>query len=192
MSRRLPINVTLSVDGIAEALRAIDDYKAWLERKMNELRERVAEYIRTEAADEFGFAVVDDTFAVQVTDSSGKSTFEADAPIIGGRVTVTVSAASDTVTLVVANGEDAVWMEFGAGVYYNGTAGSSPHPRASVFGYTIGGYGSGKGKRNVWAFEGEDGAIHLTHGTPASMPMYKAMMKAWGDIHDIARAVFSS
>jgi hypothetical protein len=95
-------------------------------------------------------------------------------------------------TLVIANGTDAVFMEFGAGVYYNGAVGSSPNPLGAALGFTIGSYGFGQGKKEVWGYMGEDGRLHLTHGTPASMPLYRALQSVVNDIEQIAREVFSS
>jgi hypothetical protein len=83
-------------------------------------------------------------------------------------------------------------MEFGAGVYYNGAVGSSPNPLGTGLGFTIGSYGKGNGRKEVWGYRGEDGEIHLTHGAPASMPLYKAVQSVSRDIARIAREVFAS
>ena len=83
-------------------------------------------------------------------------------------------------------------MEFGAGVYYNGAVGSSPNPLGTELGFTIGSYGLGNGRKEVWGYTGEDGQIHLTHGAPASMPLYKAVQSVSRDIVRIAREVFSA
>ena len=91
--------------------------------------------------------------------------------------------------VVIAAGEDAVWVEFGAGVYHNGSAGSSPHPKGAELGFTIGGYGKGMGKRKTWGFY-EDGELRLTHGAPAVMPMYNAMKTVCDEIASIAKEVF--
>lgn len=78
-------------------------------------------------------------------------------------------------TVIIANGEDAVFCEFGAGVYWNGSAGASPNPYGAELGFTIGSYGMGNGTKKAWAFKLEDGGDWLvTHGTPATMPMYRA------------------
>lgn len=42
-----------------------------------------------------------------------------------------------------------LFIEFGAGIHYNGSAGSSPHPKGNEFGYTIGSYGKGLGKKII-------------------------------------------
>lgn len=167
------ISFSLDSKSINEAIREIEDYKQEIKRKTVRLRERIAEYIAETASQGFGSAVVDDLLR-------------------GGARSASVDVSVDSrenVSVVVANGEDAVWVEFGAGVYYNGQAGSSPHPKGGELGLTIGGYGKGYGARNVWGFY-EDGELKLTHGTPAAMPMYNAMKTVCAEIVDIAREVF--
>lgn len=167
------IRCGLSTREISRAIKELEDYKRELLRKTALLRERIAEQIASDAQSGFTGAVVDDLLK-------------------GGRrfaeVTVTLTNR-DNISTVIANGEDAVWVEFGAGVYHNGSAGSSPHPKGSELGLTIGGYGKGMGKKSVWGFY-EDGELRLTHGTPATMPMYKAMKIACDNIVSIAREVF--
>ena len=78
-----------------------------------------------------------------------------------------------TVTTVLATGKDVIFIEFGAGVYFNGSVGSSPHPKGYEFGFTIGSYGKGRGGRETWAYY-NDGKVQWTHGTKATMPVFKA------------------
>lgn len=194
----VPFGLTVDVDGVADAIREITNYKARLNLKAYQLQEKVAEIIRDEADAVFAMGLLDDTFATREKDVSGKAVLVSDPPKIGGNVSVTIGhdGPGNRFTLVIARGNggsmDHIWMEFGDGVYYNGAAGTSPHPRASAFGFVIGGYGKGQGRKPVWAYGGTDGKIHLTHGTPASMPLYHAMMDAWADIINIARTVFST
>ena len=68
-----------------------------------------------------------------------------------------------SVTVVIASGEDAIWIEFGSGVYYNGSPGTSPHPSGAELGFVIGGYGDGNGKKNAWGYKDETGKVILTH-----------------------------
>lgn len=172
MGKRV-ISIPLDSNGIGNAIREIEEYKQEIKRKTDQLQKRVAERIAETASEGFGSAVVDDLLR-------------------GGTRTASVNVNVDTrgnVSVVVANGEDAVWVEFGAGVYYNGQAGSSPHPKGGELGMSIGGYGKGYGARNVWGFY-EDGELKLTHGTPAAMPMYNAAKTVCAEIVKIAREVF--
>lgn len=172
---------TITIDifnpaSIDAAVKEIRDYADWVKRKTDELRERVAYFIAKDASAVFNTAVADDLIG--------------EGAVIGS-VNVVVED-NGNMTLVIANGEDAVFMEFGAGVYYNGGVGSSPNPLGAALGYTIGSYGKGNGAKAVWGFKGEDGALHLTHGVPASMPLYRALQSVVNDIEQIAREVFSS
>lgn len=174
------MNKTINIDvfspsSIRAALRELRQYQDRLERKAEELRRRVAELIRIDAQAVFDYSVADDRM---------------DEGIIIGGVDVEVQTNGD-VTLVIASGKDVVFMEFGAGVFYNGSVGSSPHPLGAGLGYTIGSYGNGNGAKEVWGWRDDDG-FHLSHGAPASMPLYKAVMNARNDLEQIAREVFST
>lgn len=98
---------------------------------------------------------------------------------------------NDNVKRVIAEDDEqkVSFVEFGAGVYFNGPPGQSPHPWGDKGPWYIGEYGS-LGKRRVWGFYGTDGKLHLTHGTPASMPMYHATEDVKQRIPEIARDVF--
>lgn len=167
------IRFGLSAREIDRAIRELEQYKQDIIRKTDLLRERVAERLAELSRDGFAGAVVDDLL------KGGQRTAQVDVSI----------DQRDNVTLVIARGEDAVWVEFGAGVHYNGSAGTSPHPKGSELGFTIGGYGKGMGKKDVWGFY-EDGELRLTHGTPAIMPMYNAVKTVCDEIAEIARGVF--
>lgn len=167
------IRFWLSAREIGKAIRELEQYKQDIIRKTDLLRARVAERLAELSRDGFAGAVVDDLL------KGGQRTAQVDVSI----------DQRDNVTLVIARGEDAVWVEFGAGVHYNGSAGTSPHPKGSELGFTIGGYGKGMGKKDVWGFY-EDGELRLTHGTPAIMPMYNAVKTVCDEIAEIAREVF--
>lgn len=171
--KKTVIRFGLSEREIDKAIKELEQYKQELIRKTALLREKVADKIAGLAQSGFNGAIVDDVL------KGGVKT---------AQVTVSLSNTDD-VSLVIANGEDAVWVEFGAGVYHNGSAGSSPHPEGSELGFTIGGYGKGMGKKEVWGYyEGDE--LRLTHGTPAIMPMYNAVKTVCDEIADIAREVF--
>lgn len=171
--KKTVISFGLSEREISKAIKELERYKQELIRKTALLRDKVADRIAELSQSGFNGAIVDDVL------KGGVKT---------AQVTVSVSSRAD-VSLVIANGEDAVWVEFGAGVYHNGSAGSSPHPNGSELGFTIGGYGKGMGKKEVWGYyEGDE--LRLTHGTPAVMPMYNAVKTVCDEIAEIAREVF--
>jgi hypothetical protein len=167
------IKIGLSEKDIDRAIRELADYKQEILKKTELLRERVAERLAEEAKSGFAGAVVDDL-------------------VKGGNRYAQVDVSIDnrgSVTVVVASGEDAVWVEFGAGVYHNGSPGSSPHPRGAELGMTIGGFGKGNGKKEIWGFY-EEGELKLSRGTPAAMPMSRAITTVCNDISQIAKEVF--
>lgn len=169
------IRYSLDPHSIDKAIKEIEQYKRETIRKMDLLRRLVTERIAEQARSGFASAIVDDLLP-----NSGGARI--------ANVDVTIDER-DNVSLVIANGKDAIWCEFGAGVYHNGSVGTSPHPKGAELGMTIGGYGKGLGAKNVWGFY-QDGELKLTHGAPASMPMYNALMSVCADIIDIAREVF--
>lgn len=170
------IRISLSEKDINRAIKELEQYKREIIRKTELLRTRIAERIANLAQSGFNGAVVDD-----LTGGSGGAR-KADVRVFIDE--------RENVSIVIAAGEDAVWAEFGAGVYHNGSVGSSPHPKGQALGLTIGGYGKGMGKRQVWGFY-EDGELKLTHGAPATMPMYNAMKIVCDEIVAIAKEVFN-
>ena len=165
---------------IQRAAQEIREYSKWVQDKTVELRKRIGERIRREAQHLFYNAVVD----VNVDDDFGEEPDVYD---------VAVEDNGD-ITVIVAHGKDAIFIEFGAGVFFNGAVGSSPNPLVGKNGlkYTIGSYGKGRGKQEKWAYKGKDGEVHWTYGTRATMPMYRSIVAVADDIVTIAKEVFST
>lgn len=168
------ITFGLSGQSIEGAIKELEQYKRDILKKTELLREKVADRLADEAQKGFNGAVVDDLVR------GGKRY---------GQVDVSVDNRG-AITVVIADGEDAVWIEFGAGVHHNGSPGSSPHPNGAELGMTIGGFGKGNGKKDTWGFY-EDGELKLTRGTPATMPMARAVTTVCNEISEIAREVFA-
>ena len=171
--RKKVISFGLSEDEINRAINELEQYKQRIMKKAELLREQVAERLADEARNGFNGAVVDDL-------------------VRGEQRLAQVEVSVDnrgSVTVVVARGRDAVWGEFGAGVYHNGSPGSSPHPKGTELGFVIGGFGKNNGKREAWGFY-EEGELKLTRGTPATMPMSRALTNTCSEIVEIAREVF--
>lgn len=167
------ITIGLSEQDIDRAIRELAQYKTEFLQKVELLREKVADRLAVEAQSGFTGAVVDDL-------------------IKGGQKFADVKVSVDNranLSVVVAIGEDAVWVEFGAGVYHNSSPGSSPHPNGAELGFTIGSFGKGNGKKETWGFY-EDGELKISRGTPATMPMYRAVQTVCDDIQSIAKEVF--
>lgn len=168
--------MTLDTNSIDKAIKEIKEYNAWLDRKALELQERVADVVAREASLLFRQSTS------EVLIGEGNRT---------GQVEVTVDHTGD-VSIVIANGEDAIFMEFGAGVYSNGSVGSSPNPLGTSFGFTIGSFSMSHPEKETWAFYDESGELHITHGTPASMPLYRTLQSVAKDVVSIAKEVFGT
>lgn len=167
------ISFKLSEKDINRAIRELNAYKKDIQKKTDLLRKKIAERLAEEAEKGFSGAVADDL----LKEGQRKA-----------KVNVSVSERG-SVSVVIASGEDAIWVEFGSGVYHNGSAGSSPHPNGASLGMIIGGFGKGNGKKRVWGFY-ENGELKLTHGAPAAMPMARAVASVCNDIQQIAKEVF--
>ena len=156
---------------INNALHELHTYTSWFQWKCRELRERVATRIAWNAQNGFNTA-------------RGNDIIKGEWPV-DNRVDVTLDHQGN-VSVIIASGEEAVFIEFGAGVYHNGPAGDSPHPWGIENGYTIGSYGQHKGVRNAWNII--SGVV--TRGTPADMPMYRGAEEAIRTLDDIVKDVF--
>lgn len=172
--KRKTISFALDTQSINKAISELKRYQRDFNKKIDLLRNKIAERLAEEAQNGFNGAIVDDV--VQGVPRRAQ-------------VAVSVDKRGD-ITVVVADGEDAVWVEFGAGVYHNGAAGSSPHPSGAELGFTIGSFGK-HGKSPAWGFYDKDG-LHITHGTPAKMPMALAVDAVCNDIAEIVREVFET
>lgn len=95
---------------------------------------------------------------------------------------------------IIASGEAVAFIEFGAGVYYNGTGAYPKELPPNIVG--IGQYGKGHGKNKAWGFymEGENGEknVIITRGNPPAKAMYQAEIDIIEQVSDIAREVFKS
>lgn len=172
--KKIEIDV-FSSESIENAIKQLDSYAKEIERKTELLRIKVAERIATEV--EIGFRMATTSDMVKGSPPPNDTS-------------VYVRNEGNT-SVIVANGTQIMWIEFGAGVYHNGSVGSSPHPKGSELGMVIGGYGKGRGKRRVWGYvESEGDELKLTRGTPAQMPMLKAVNTVLNEIPDIAKEVF--
>ena len=157
-----------SVNNIDGLIKCLEDYSKSIETKGELFVRRLAE---------IGLPVIDATVASTKGDADtgyNKSYIEVEG---------------NTARLIF-EGNDVLFIEFGAGVHYNGEAGKSPHPKGAEFGYTIGSYGEGHGKQDSWFYRDETGSLWRSFGTEASMPMYKASMEIVTNIRRIANEVF--
>lgn len=161
------VKIRLNTKSIAAAIKEVQDYKSWVARKTDELVRRLAEVGASEAKVRFAGAKY-----------SGDNDTK-----------VTVERTTNGYAITAAGGA-VFFIEFGAGVYYNGT---EPYPEPRPQGIVgIGEYGEGKGSRKAWGFYDESGELVITHGTPAAMPMLHASRTMMQELNRIAQEVFAS
>lgn len=162
------IELELSPEGIDRALKELTDYTATLAAKTEQFVDRLRQ---------IGLKVIEDNGNPPGDSQPGT----ADAII--------TSSGGTTKCTLFLEGKDVLFIEFGAGIHFNGAAGSSPHPMGAEFGYTIGSYGFGQGAKDSWTYK--DGTERVvSYGTLAGMPMYKASQEMRRQLVAIARDVF--
>ena len=166
MSRTITINL-LDSDSIANAVREIDEYSQWVQRKADALAKRLAAYGLRQVRIGYNAAVYD-----QDKDKE-----------------VSVENRGDNTYAVVAEGHDILFLEFGSGIKYG-----SGHPLDSEFGYGPGTY---PGQTHVpdpgyWWYTGKDGESHFSVGNAPSMVMYLTANELRNELVSIAKEVFSS
>ena len=167
------IRFGLSPNEIDKAIQELDQYKMSALKKMEILRKTIAKKLAQDIQGRFNRAISDDLLSGDQKTAQVKIICE----------------NKENISVIIANGKEAVWVEFGAGVYHNGSVGTSPNPNGAKLGFTIGGYGKGNGEKEVWGFY-KDGELRLTHGTPAAMPMYNTVKNICNEIAGIAREIF--
>ena len=170
------ISLKLNDKEVNEAIRKLESFKKDFLKKVDIFRKRMAEEMANNASLRFSSSTMEHT-------------------VRGANRKPNVKVYTDdrgSISVVVADGEDAVWCEFGAGVYYNGSVGSSPNPYGKDLGFTIGSYGKGYGKGKAWGYYDDTGDLVITRGTPASMPMYNAAKEVAKKAIRIAREVFGT
>lgn len=92
---------------------------------------------------------------------------------------------------LVLEGKEILFIEFGSGVYHNKVGvGDTKHPKGAENGFLIGTYGLGHGSQKVWGYYADSGEVVMTHGTKATMPMYKASLEIKKRVVEIAQDVF--
>lgn len=169
---RKTIDIDLSEASINNAIQELDAFAEWIQAKTKALNERLA----------------------LIGQEKAQTGFDANALYDGDDREVRVTAYPEADGwVVIADGHAVAFIEYGAGVWFNG---SEPYPTSGeivrppeVAG--IGEYGKGQGKRDVWVFVDREGRKHFTRGTPADMPMFRATETIRNEITAIAQEVFA-
>ena len=164
--RKTIIKVGLSEQDINRAIKELNRYKQDFLKREKRLLEGLAEIGLKEASVRFTTAMYDGTNDVSVRLDTTKNGYA-----------------------IVAEGKVVAFIEFGAGVYHNG---SEPYPNPRPSGIVgIGEYGQGKGKRKAWGYEDENGEVVITRGNPAAMPMWYASEEIKNSVLKVVKEVFA-
>lgn len=166
--------ISIDLSGIDKAISQIEDYGRKIGRLETELPVRLAEIGKPIASIGFASAPYNENHHIAHYPRSA---------------VVDIRRAEDNTVLLSATGKDVAFIEFGAGVYYNGE-GDYPIPKPpGIVG--IGEYGMGQGKRNFWKFPAIDGNMYWTTGTPASYPMYFALKEMQSKVVRVAEQMIT-
>ena len=157
------ISVGLSIADIDSAISKISDYKKEIDRNVNEVCRRLAQ------------------FGVTVAEASYSG-----AAYLGNKdVSVTMEQTQHGYA-VKADGKTALILEFGAGVTYG-----YGHPQADQFGFGPGTYPNQKHAMDPkgWYLPKSAGGEH-TYGNAPSMSMYNAAKDIEREVQRVVREVF--
>jgi hypothetical protein len=174
----------LSVSSLNALVKQLNDYNKDLSSKCEEVVRRLTVIAQ---------GVIEKQIAL--ADFSYEGNYKGKDIIDGSRTEHSVAIdisnqGKKSIAQIKVTGQDIAFIEFGAGVYYNGAKGGSPHKKGEQLGMLIGTYGYGMGARKIWGYIDDDGNRVLTHGTQATMPLYQGLLKAYDEAPRVIKEVF--
>ena len=158
------IQVELDNKSIDKAIKELRQYSAWVQKKEDELRSRLAMLGATVASIRFSRAIYNGSNDVSVrVDDTG------------------------SVAVIYAEGESVAFIEFGSGIKYG-----YGHPLAGEFGFGPGTWSDGDEGKGHWDNEHGwwYGSGQHSYGNPPAMALVKARDAIVEQVTDIAREVF--
>lgn len=171
MAKKKKIKMNLSVSSVENAIKQIEEYKQSLDSKTRLLMEELGK---------IGIEKIESAMTNITGDSSPEHYAYVKLNSFGSYARATI----------ILQGKDIAFIEFGAGINYNGAVGSG-HGFGEKLGYTIGSYGKGQGANESWTyFDEEQGRFRTSKGTKAAMPMYTADEWIRKELIRIAKKVF--
>lgn len=160
------ITIELNNKSINSAIKELRKYSAWVAKKEDELRSRLAMLGATVASIRFSRAIYngDNDVTVDVEDN--------------GHVAV-----------IRASGEAVAFIEFGSGIKHG-----YGHPQAGEFGFGPGTWSDGPDGKGHWDNEKGwyYGSGQHSYGNPPAMAMYSAVQEITENVTKIAQEVFRS
>lgn len=171
MAKKKKIKMNLSVASVENAIKEIDKYKQSLPYKAEQLMYELGK---------IGIKQIESSMARITGDSDPNHYAYVKLNSFGSYARATI----------ILEGKDIAFIEFGAGITYNGAVGSG-NGFGEKLGYTIGSYGKGQGANESWTyFDEEQGRFRKSKGTKAAMPMYNAHKEINAELIKVAKKVF--
>lgn len=170
------IKCELSVESIDKALRQLENYKKRFLKYQDKLMSELGKLAHETAK--------------EAMPPEGSDAYRS------GGANLTYEVDGNVITIGI-HGQQAVFIEFGAGIEYNGREGTSSHPHGEELGYTIGSWSlSDQGSGQIfnpdgWYFYDNGEWVH-TWGNPTYMPLGKAEQRLQQDVLKVARKVFGA
>lgn len=155
---------------INKAIKKLKEYSVWVQQKSEELIDRLAD------------------IGVEVASITFDNNFE---PYVSNNIQHDVHVyklRDGNGYAISAQGKDVCFLEFGAGVYYNGSGMYPTQTPNEIVG--IGEYGHGWGKRRGWVFKDTNGNAVFTRGNPPAMAMWQSEQAMIDAVTSVAREVF--
>ena len=166
-------NLTGTLSNVRAVIGSLMAYRASLLPKMELVAERLY--------NEYGIPTVNNLYTA--ADGDSKKPYQTYFQIS--------QSGNKVIGTLFLEGEEVAFVEFGAGIHYNSPAGTSPHPKGVQLGYTIGSYGYGQGQYDSWEYKGDDGELHTSLGTEATMPLLNANQEMRDALVKICKEVFA-
>ena len=169
------IRMTLSTSSIKDAIRQLEEHKRELSFKTMLFVQRLGEV------------------GLRTVEAHKQSRGDSDFNDLEAHVELERISDMSVKAKLILHGKDVAFIEFGAGVHYNGAGGSSPNPYGQPLGMIIGSYGKGHGLEDSWVYyDEESGQFKTSYGTEAAMPMYYADREIINSFVSIAQEVFGN
>lgn len=168
---KIKLNI-MSRKSVEDAIADVEKYKAKVQKLSEELPKVLADYGMVGASTRFNASIYDVLWSGLPRNNAN----------------ISVSAEpTDNGWRVLAHGDEVCYIEFGAGVYFNGAESYLGTRPPGIDG--IGQHGD-MGRQTLWGFyDGDD--VVLTHGTPAQNCMYYTAQEIRGRIAETARSILN-
>ena len=169
------------INSIKNAKKQLTAFNRKLKTRTEKLAKRLAEFGAAYARDYFDSVVYD----IDYYDGEPLEVTNIYVSVEGGKT------EEDSVRYTInAMGTAIAFIEFGAGVHFNGSG--DPYHETRPEGIVgIGEYGQHRGRQQSWSYKGADGHSRRTSGTPEQPGMWLTVKEMRSKLEELAKEVFS-